>query len=295
MSLDRPVFVIGTGRAGSTLAFDLLCRHPDLAWYSVVEERLHNTLGGEALHRLGRRLEHTPLRLRGRLSPRPTEPYRLLAAALPGFAQPVRSLEARDLSPWLKRRLEEAFEAKVVAEGASRLMFKYTGWSRVGFMDAAFPDALFLHVHRDGRAVSSSLLQQPWWRGWQGPEQWRWGPLSAEDQETWEASDRSFAVLAALQWRMLFTESVAAMEALPPERARHLSFEDLCADPVGQVRAAIEWAGLEWTEAQDRWVRGKEIRPAAVDKWKRDLSPLQIEEIEGVLADTLAARARLRA
>jgi len=33
-AIERPIFVIGTGRSGTTLFFHLLALHPDLAWFS---------------------------------------------------------------------------------------------------------------------------------------------------------------------------------------------------------------------------------------------------------------------
>src|SRR5262245_41989498 len=39
--IDRPIFVIGTGRSGTTLFFQMLGFHPDLAWFSTYGNYLY--------------------------------------------------------------------------------------------------------------------------------------------------------------------------------------------------------------------------------------------------------------
>ena len=65
-----------------------------------------------------------------------------------------------------------------------------TGWPRAGFLHAVFPDARYVNVIRDGRAVANSWLQMDWWLGYRGPEHWHFGPLSDEHREVWERSGR---------------------------------------------------------------------------------------------------------
>ena len=37
--LRSPIFIIGCGRSGTTIVYDLLCEHPDLAWFSNYAQR----------------------------------------------------------------------------------------------------------------------------------------------------------------------------------------------------------------------------------------------------------------
>ncbi len=121
---------------------------------------------------------------------------------------------AEDLTPWAERRLRDFVEARLEAQRADLMVLHVTGWPRTGFLRAAFPDARVVNVVRDGRAVASSWLQMGWWDGWQGPDRWIYGPLPAELHALWEASGRSFAVLAGLGWRMLLEAAERARERL---------------------------------------------------------------------------------
>jgi hypothetical protein len=66
-----------------------------------------------------------------------------------------------------------------------------------------FPEARFIHVIRDGRAVANSWLQTSWWTGYQGPSRWYLGPLPEPYATEWETSDHSFVLLAGLGWKLL--------------------------------------------------------------------------------------------
>ena len=75
------------------------------------------------------------------------------------------------------------------------------GMARLGFLNEIFGDATFIPLVRDGRAVAQPAAARRLLRGWYGPQGWRAGLLSPEDQATWEASDCSFVALAGLEWR----------------------------------------------------------------------------------------------
>ena len=145
-TVERPIFIIGTGRSGTTLFFDILSNHPSLAWpcQYMVGERLRGT------ERLVNKLAALP-GLRGvfgnhRYRRRPVpEPYPFWRRHSPGFARPVRDLDARDVHPAARRDVYAAFAQQLEAMRRPRFLTKYTGWSRIRFIDAIFPDALAGH------------------------------------------------------------------------------------------------------------------------------------------------------
>ena len=50
--LKLPVFIVGCGRSGTTIVYELLCEHPDFAWFSSYAERWPAFPQLEALTRL---------------------------------------------------------------------------------------------------------------------------------------------------------------------------------------------------------------------------------------------------
>lgn len=285
-SIERPLFVIGCGRSGTTVLFHALAEHPSLAWIS----NYSNRFGDAALWLRLAKLRHAPLvRSLGKRGsrPRPVEGYRPWVECFEGFNRPSRDLDARDCSDLSRARMQALVARHLSQQGKPRFAAKYTGWSRIGFMDRAFPDARYVHVIRDGRAVAASLLEVGFWEGWRGPSQWRWGALSPEHVELWRASDSSFPVLAGIQWKLL-VENIRAAGAKIGDRYREVRYEDFVADPQGALAGLCEWSGLESDPRHA--ARITELGVRSVDeKWRRSLGEEEQERLQTALAPSLEA------
>jgi hypothetical protein len=284
----RYVFVLGTGRCGSTLVHDVLARHPDVGFVSNVDDRLA-FLGSRGRWN-GAIYARTPERLtrKGRLRFAPSEGYRILAREVsPAVVAPVRDLIAEDATPWLAERFRRFFEDRAGAQGANVFLHKFTGWPRAGFIHRALPHARFIHVVRDGRAVASSLLQMPWWGGYAGPGSWGWGPLPEPFEAEWQASRGSFVVLAGLEWKLLIDAFDRAKAALPADRWLNVRYEDVVADPRGSFGSILEFAGLPWAEHFDRRFTSHVFRTDRTDAFRRDLSVRDVDLLERSLGGYL--------
>jgi hypothetical protein len=167
------------------------------------------------------------------------------------------------------------------------LLVKITGWPRVGYLHALFPDAKFIHVYRDGRAVANSLLEVDFWRGWQGPGRWRAGELTPAQQAEWERHGRSFVALAGIQWKRMMAAMDAAAANVPAANLLPVRYEDLMANPVACFKHVTEFCGLGWSARFERAIARQRLRPAN-DKWRVDLSDAQQAILESVLAEALS-------
>ena len=146
---------------------------------------------------------------------------------------------------------------------------------RIPLLLEAFPDALFIEIVRDGRAVATSLAAVDWWEHgqvwWYGgtPAQWR-----AEGGDPWE--------LCARNW----VEEVAAVRAglsqVPAEQVLSLRYEDLIEDPVQVTRAAMAFAGLDPHSPQ--WVAALAfVRfPNKNERWRSHLDEQALATVERV-------------
>src|SRR5579872_155452 len=209
MALDRPIFIIGTGRCGSTIFHDILSHHPRLAYLSSLCVKFPHQphFNRWAMHLLD--VPGCERIVRRRCSP--VEAWAFWEEHCRGFRRPSRDLLASDVRPHVKARLPGVLE-QTVSSRRSRLLVKLTGWPRAGFLAEIFPDALFVHILRDGRAVANSMLDTDFWNGYQGPEQWRWGTLDRAQARAWEESGKSFVALAGLQWKILMKAFEKARE-----------------------------------------------------------------------------------
>jgi hypothetical protein len=233
--------------------------------------RLLSLPGGEAL-------------VRSKVSP--IEGYPFWEQHYRGFTAPYRDLTADDVMPHSLRALRAATQACVIAS-RPQLLCKITGWPRIGFLHAVYPQAKFIHIIRDGRAVASSFLRVRFWKGWLGPDYWGWGPLSADQQERFRAHGSSFVALAALHWEILMDAYERAKPGIPADRILEIRYEDLCADPIGILRAACEFAQLEFAPHLQRQIRRFRLR-SQNDKWREGLSPAQQHTLNDCIRGSLS-------
>jgi len=285
----RFAWMLGTGRCGSTLVHEVVARHPDVGFVSNLED---NTAWLGWTGRFNRRLfDVVPNRLteKGRIRYAPSEAYHLLDREVsPLLSTPFRDLTAADATPWLADRFRGLFEEKAVAAGRPLFLHKFTGWPRSGFVGAAIPDSRYVHVVRDGRAVANSWLQMEWWLGHRGPWDWAWGPLPPAYEAEWEASGRSFAVLAALAWKILLDAFDAARAKIPDDRWLEIRYEDVLDDPRARFSEILEFLGLPWNARFERGLGRYEFRREAAGAFRRHLDAETLARIEGCLAGHLA-------
>lgn len=281
-------FVVGTGRCGSSLFHEILARHEQVGFISNVEDRVR------AAGRLGRWNNRVfaavppALTEKGRPRFAPSEGYRILDAEVsPALSRPLRDLTAEDLTPWLAQRLRATFEARAARQPTATFSHKFTGWPRTRLLGAAFPGCRFVHVVRDGRAVANSLLQMPWWGGYEHVGSWRYGPLPPAYQEAWERSGRLFPVLAALTWRMLMDAYADAERAAAPGTWLTVRYEDVVAEPWRHFERILDHVGLTWSPRFEAGLRRHRLRSADVERFRRDLDPRDVAAMENVLAPGL--------
>lgn len=283
MSLTKPIIIVGTGRCGSTMFHRMLARHPQTMWMSPLCNRYPDR---PAWNRMAVNALDVPLLRRmlgGRV--RPGENYRFWDRFAYGFSEPCRDLGRSDVSARVKQQVRAAFEPMLTPK-RHRLLIKITGWPRIGYLNEIFEDARFIHMLRDGRAVASSLLHVDFWRGWYGPQGWRAGLLSPEDQATWESFDRSFTALAGIEWRIQMRAMEVARQAVEPGRFLEVKYETVCEQPVESFRQVAEFAELPWSAEFEREIKADAIKGPS-NRWRDDLTPAQRALLDDLLRDDL--------
>ncbi|HEX2052646.1 MAG TPA: sulfotransferase [Actinomycetota bacterium] len=282
-------FVLGTGRCGSSLVQEVLARHPDVGFVSNVDDRLPVPGAGSTLNNsLYRRIPEA-LTKKGRVRYAPSEGYRALAREVsPLVVAPYRDLKASDVTPWLQKRFRAFFAVRAAAQAKPVFLHKFTGWPRVGFVQEVFPEARFVHVVRDGRAVANSFLQTSWWQGFAGPPAWGWGPLPPNYEAEWEDSERSFVLLAGLHWKMLVDAAEASLAEVPAGRSIRVRYEDFVEDPRGQLSAMLEFLGLEWNAEFQEQVDRLTFDTGRTRAYADDLTSEQVRLLDVSLGEHLA-------
>lgn len=227
-----PIFILGTGRSGTTILGIVLSMHREVAflnepkalWHSLREDEdlIGSYTRGPARYRLGQ--EDAPLEV----------------------------IEGA-------RRIYGAYLAATLC---SRVVDKYPELIfRVPFVKAIFPDARFLFLSRDGWDTCSSIEQwsvrlgetvngerHDWW----GVNGRKWDLLVSQivlehaDLAPFKAelfALQDHRVMAAVEWIVTMREGLALLEH-EAEAVMHVPYEELCAHPAAMARRIADFAGL---------------------------------------------------
>lgn len=264
----RAVFIGGAPRSGTTLLGSLLGGHPECVVTPEssfkVDELIYRTSpenGTIDSHAIRSLLEN------------------------PRFRTWELELDAEDT--------EELEQTKAVAEAMFLLARAYarvtdresaTLWvdhtpSNIRYVDrlrAHFPDAKFVHLVRDGRAVSASVLPL------------NWGPNTIG--------------AAARDWMEHVAAGLAAESRLPPTQIRRVRYEDLVRDSAREVRRLCEFLQIEFRDSMlagtgfqpemySRFLHPLVGRPPQAERisaWEDRLESRDIEMFEALTGDVLA-------
>jgi len=230
--VDRPVFIVGTGRSGTTALGVVLSMHPEIGFLNEPKAVWHLLHGGEDL--IGS-YTSAPARYR---------------------------LEASDATAGVRQDAQRMFGAFLRLTGARRLLDKYPELLfRIPFVRAIFPDARFLLLVRNGWDTCRSIeawseregeerdgVTHDWWGV--GRRKWlllqelvRAEPLLvAQAAELAQLTDHR--QMAAVEWVVAMQEGLR-QEAADPARVLRVRYEDLAApDPIPALQTVLRFCEL---------------------------------------------------
>jgi Sulfotransferase family len=289
-----PTFLIGAARSGTSLLYKGLCLHPDAAYFNNYLRRLPSHPSVSVTNRIARWTpEHRrqawftgsnayvysgARKLRDRMYPMPVEGEPVYAAC--GIPDSVTS---ETVSMNAARELRRAVAGTTRWGGGTHFINKrIANVRRIPLLAAAFPNARFIDITRDGRAVAVSLSRVDWWETsvvwWYGgtPKAWR-----DDGRDPWE--------LCARNW----VEEVRAIDSgigeVNPQQVLRLTYEEFTAEPVLTIQRVAEFAGLADDSGWRRDIERIQFRNRN-DSWKTGLPPEVVTTIEEVQAGELSKR-----
>jgi hypothetical protein len=243
---DRMIFVVGARRSGTNWLQRMVCAHP--ATVAVPSETF---LFSQGIQPLAERFQH---------------------GAAGSTATGFTWMDRDAMLDGLREFCDSVFVGlrDALRPGADRVVERTPDHVRcLDLIGAVYPDAYVVHIIRDGRDVTRSLLSQ------------EWGPASVAE--------------AAEEWRSAIEAARDAAPALA--RYREVRYEDLLADPRKELAELLSWLGLTTTgdvlesalvEARVKY----NVDPAAprtkAGKWRAAFSAEEAETILRVAGPTLA-------
>ena len=266
-TLDRPVFIIGAPRSGTSLLYAIL--------------------------RQSSRFKHWP-----------GESHEIWEAdfhpALRGWES--NALSAEDLTDDAAARIRRSF---LLVTGRKHRLIDKTPRNalRIPFVEALFPDAHYIYLQRDGRENVNSLInawRTPRYRTYELPGG---HSIPGVDPKWWKfvlypgwREDRGgpLEVVCAQQWISSNDHALGASKEVGLDRWVEVRYEDLIEDPVAEVGRILEFLGVPY----ERGVKDKAaaiattpintVTPPERGKWRRE-NPAEIAAILPLLRPTMEA------
>ena len=252
--LKDPVFFIGFPRSGTTIIFEAFVRNPEFGWLANYAEMWPRAIAANILCRLldnrlvcfrGRKKQYGSVRFGNRLLPQPVEAYAFWDHYT-GIDFSHDYLIGQKADKTGCRAVREALQKTMWYQNKMRFTTKLTGPGRIGYLRSIFPDARFVHVIRDGRAVVESLFRVEFWHAQGGMEAPFWNNgLDAASLADWEQSARDPLVLAAHQWKRIIEITRDESRKLSAAHYVELKYEDFVKSPHTAISELQLWAGAQ--------------------------------------------------
>lgn len=272
--VEKPIFIIGMGRSGSTVLGKILSVHPEIGFLNEPKAIWH--------------VVHPEEDVIGSYSRDPAR-YRLGAG---------------DATDEVVERAHRLFGAFLTFTASRRLLDKYPELVfRVPFVRAIFPDARFLLLARNGWQVCRSVSGwserlgvcegddvMDWW----GLNRRKWRllvervvPEDPAFREAFDDPDRiaelsTQAEMAAVEWIVTMREGLRWLQRLP-EDCMLVRYEDLTGEGLGPTLDSIlAFCGLESDPKIARYAREILYEPTRHQRVELDpaLTPLLEETLE---------------
>ncbi len=275
--IDRPIFIVGCGRSGTTILYRLLCGHPVLAWFSNYSEKWPMYPQFALLSSL---YKVDPLRRRRPKGlPVPTEGHNLWDYCKPVLDSPSDPpLMEEDVTLQDAAQIKKMIMLHMHYQRKPRFINKNTrNTRRIRFLHEIFKDALFIHIIRNPQATVASFLNVDFW-----PDLKIWSHDKITPNE-WAAQGGDPVELAARLWVAEVQRALNDKAVLPQDQYLEIHYEDLMENSKDILSAVLAFSGLEWNNQFDKFFNTFSLKNMN-HKFKTEFNQHQLNTIESVVA-----------
>ena len=277
MSIKQPIFVVGVPHSGTTLVGKLITQDSDIAY---LDETNNIWMWGNA-----------------------------------NRADDV--LTEANLNPKISKHIQQKITAQLIQSGKSRICDKTPrNCLRLPFIHAIFPDAKFIHLIRDGRAVMRSLEHNfnppkkvifseakvrlkrvsifelhlyfhrfgSLFKSLFGNSIGYWG-ARPPGWSQWIDHYSSYEI-AAKQWVETIEIAIQSGRILPPENYLEIHYEKLVNSPYQEIRKITDFADISDSELIVEYSK-QIINPDPFSKWRSILNSSTLAEVREIMEPTM--------
>jgi omega-hydroxy-beta-dihydromenaquinone-9 sulfotransferase len=258
VQVEKPIFILGHWRNGTTLLHELFALDKQFAYPNLFENARPNTfLVREPL------IEEQALKMPASKRPMDNMMVQYTSPGEDESALSIMSLRSPMIS-WMFPRLEDHYDRYLTFEGIpvedvarwkraitfymKKLTFKYhrplvmkspTHTAKIKILLDLFPDARFIHIHREPYTVFQSTV--------------RLYNTAVQDANLQEQSSGSLNSGILRRYQQMYTFFFDQRHLIPGDRYVEIAFEDLDADKLGVLReiyARLNLSGFDLAQPE---------------------------------------------
>ena len=303
--MKKPIFIIGCPRSGTSMVLQIMALHEKLSWVSNFLNRKPLISQISILNRvyelplIGKHLyfeatqNGTMLSRRiKRYFPLPAEPWNFWNSYLSNFQwerggnTPPRRRTSLDITDQEINNIKESIDSLQQAQGKDRFISRYTDFPRMIYLTQAFPDALFVHIVRDGRAVAASYHkkiksgqfgtwnEREWWiRGW-----------PTEGRNKWQNQFGTPLSFVAFQWKFFVGEIFKDAEEILSEQYIEIKYSDIISSPIATLKEIFAFCKLKQSRRVEWYLNNISLENRNY-KWKERYSDSDKRELDRVICE----------
>jgi len=263
MKFKEPIFILNPSRSGTTVLYRLFASHKDTAYFERYNAKLykHPSL-----------LRFVPLLLKyQKLRYKTVRPIASEGMIWIRFFSPIEYLDESHATEEVKNYYYNAIKYQLKAFNATRFVSKNPrSCMRIKWINAMFPNAVYIVVKRDKKAIISSMyrklqLKEKLWR--------------KKFPNTTKNFLGSYAIIkkrlgedisdlqACIGYHELYQNALNKDLPVISDRTITIQYEDYVKDPRNTIKKLYEFTHLEWYDELEEFIP-KQLKLGNDEKWK---------------------------
>jgi len=256
--MKKPIFFIGTGRSGTSVIFEIIMRHKDLAFPSQYQDKfykypqinfLRNLFDSEIWRIFGQKKQLNRVSILNKYIFKPSEAYQMWEYLTGNDIDFSRGFLLNQKASFERVNfIQEYFQKMIYYQNRKRLAFKITGPSRIGYLLSIFPAAYFVVLNRNIIPTISSFLKVKFWKDLGINQLWWTGAYSKEEEKWADENKNEPALITAFQIKKILDVTEYEIQKLKP-RYIVISYEDFVTDPMREIIKIVDFTQLSKDKA----------------------------------------------
>jgi len=253
-AIQKPIIFIGSGRTGTTIIYELICRHPSLAYPSNYQQKYfkypivnlaRNIFDNKLWRIFGQKKQLNKTGFLNKYHFIPGENFGMwnyLTGEDIDFSRDF--LLDTSISKERIDFIRDYFYKMIKYQNKDRLVMKINGAPRISFLLKIFPDAIIINLKRNKIPTLNSFLKVKFWKRRGYDKLWWTGAYSDEELKSAESYKHDPALITAFQLTKIDKVADFEVKKLNPTY-QEINYEVFVLNPEETLNKIVEIGNLE--------------------------------------------------